>query len=89
MKNETYPQARKRLFRELKTYGAIVKDTLKVPQVKLNLGLDEVTLYFKPQAVYLEAHSLDIDIRSMKAEFLLGIVVATWEIRKSSNYYNY
>ena len=64
MAKETYPEARLRLFREFSEAGLTVKPTLKIPQVKLTTGH---TLYFKAWAVYLEAHSLWIDIRGMSA----------------------
>lgn len=73
MTRETYPQARKRLFQELRALDFQVKDTLKVPQVILytNKNRKDI-LFFHTQAVYLNSHSLFIDIRGMKADTLLA-----------------
>lgn len=61
MASETYAQARARLLKELAATGWKTKPSLKVPQA----ALDDNTLYFKSQAVYLGAYSMWIDIRNM------------------------
>jgi hypothetical protein len=58
---ETYQAARRRLLAHLVLTGWSVRPTLKVP----NARKDGETLFFHPQAVYLNAHSLWIDIRDM------------------------
>lgn len=63
MKRETYAQARTRLLSELTIAGWTVKASLKVPQAIPPHG--DFTLFFKSQAVYLNSHSLWIDIRGM------------------------
>jgi hypothetical protein len=60
-KQETYPQARKRLFTYLESQGWTVNRALKVPQAVRN----GAQLFFHSQAVYLHQHSLLIDIRGM------------------------
>lgn len=84
-KRETYPEARERLFRELRALDYQVKDKLKVPQVRLTLTVPKMeyvdtitrTLYFLRQAVYLDDLSMGIDIRGMSADTLLAIVTET------------
>lgn len=68
-KQETYPQARVRLFAEFRALGCNVKDQLVVPQVELPCG---ETLLFKAQAVYTKSNNLStwLDIRGMSAESL-------------------
>jgi hypothetical protein len=61
MPRETYLVARRRILTHLMLQGWSVKPTLKVPQA----AKDGNVLYFHPQAVHLNAHSLFIDIRSM------------------------
>lgn len=66
---ETYKSARERLLRELASLGWAVKPTLKVPQAVSADGV--IHLYFKPQAVYRDKHSMWVDIRGMNvAEFI-------------------
>lgn len=64
-KKLTYPAARERLFSHLRAIGWTVKPSLKVPQALTPNGS---VLYFKAQAVYLNAHSLMLDIRDMSPE---------------------
>lgn len=78
-KKETYPEARLRLFESLTQAGHAVKPALKVPQCQLSSG---ETLYFQKQAVYLEVHSLWIDIRGMSLESFIGAVLKARQIRK-------
>jgi hypothetical protein len=59
--SETYQAARRRLLAHLVLTGWSVRPTLKVP----NARKDGETLFFHAQAVYLNAHSLWIDIRDM------------------------
>lgn len=77
-KKETYIEARLRLFRELSAAGVEVRPALKVPQAKFPSG---ETVYFRPQAVYLEAHSLWIDIRGLSLESFMGAVLQAKQIR--------
>jgi hypothetical protein len=73
MKAETYAQARARLLTHLAANGWRTKPALKVPQA----CRPDATLYFRQQAVYLDAHSMWIDIRGMsEAEF--DATVARW-----------
>lgn len=78
-KKETYPEARLRLFAGLSAAGHTVKPALKVPQCKLSTG---ETVYFKAQAVYLESHSLWIDIRGMSLEQFIGSILQSRQVRK-------
>jgi len=68
MATETYIAARKRLLDEFKAQGYETKPTLIRPQVVLPFG----TLYFHAQAVYLDNHSLWVDIRGMRFLELLS-----------------
>ena len=80
MTRETFEAARRRLLAHLVSRGWLLKQSriyhggaLKIPQVTK----DGQTLYFRPQAVYLNAHSLWIDIRDMsEADF--DSTVARW-----------
>jgi hypothetical protein len=85
MKRETYPQARERLFRELRALNFEVKDKLKVPQVAIHglyTGSDtKRTLFFHAQAVYLDDLSMFLDYRGMSADMLLAIVQETHKSR--------
>lgn len=73
VKAETYARARARLLTHLAANGWRTKPALKVPQACRS----DATLYFRPQAVYLNAHSMWIDIRGMsEAEF--DATVARW-----------
>jgi hypothetical protein len=69
---ETYANAQLRLLLELAKTGLVTKPTLKIPQVKLSSG---ESIYFHKQAVYLESHSLFIDIRGMNLETFLGHIL--------------
>ena len=79
-KKETYPEARLRLFEGLSKAGVTVKPGLKIPQAKFPSG---ETVYFRKQAVYLEAHSLWIDIRGMNLETFMAAVLQAKQIRKT------
>ena len=69
--SETYASARVRLHRELGTKGwKTSKLTLKV----LWAELDGARLEFRPQAVYLNGHSLFIDMRGCSVEVLIEFV---------------
>lgn len=70
VKRETFEAARRRLLAHLASHGWAVKSALKVP----NARRDGETLYFRPQAVYLNAHSLWIDIRGMSEADFVGTV---------------
>jgi hypothetical protein len=96
-KRETYPEARQRLFAQLRSLQFEVKDRLKVPQVTwhpayskrldtspaenfktLVGGLDTPEsvrkIYFRPQAVYLDSLSTNIDIRGMSCDTFLALI---------------
>jgi hypothetical protein len=75
---ETYVQARQRLLAHLAVAGWAVKPLLKVP----NARLDGETLFFHPQAVHLNAHSLHVDIRGMSETEFDRNVQETIQIRK-------
>jgi hypothetical protein len=82
---ETYPIARARILTGLLNAGWTVKATLKVPQAMppRNLNKDFV-LRFHAQAVYLNAHSMWIDIRNMSlSEFLA--TVERWASNKTNS----
>jgi hypothetical protein len=69
----TYPQARERLFAHLRSLGWTVKPSLKIPQAVTPAGN---VVYFKAQAVYLNQHSLWIDIREISPSQFVEVVVA-------------
>lgn len=70
LRHEKYPDARARLLRELPQHGWQVKPNLKVPWARRPEDRSN-TLWFKSQAVYLNDHSLFLDIRGMPtAEFI-------------------
>lgn len=71
MSNETYAAARTRLHSELGRLGwKLSKPTLKVLWAEKRMLSGTERLWFKPQAVYLNDHTLDLDIRGMSAEDL-------------------
>ncbi len=71
MKRETYPQARERLFRELKSIGFEVKPNLKIPQVKIDsakIGKERftpngamITLYGVNRTLYFHSQAIYLD----------------------------
>jgi len=69
----TYAQARERLFAHLRSLGWTVKPNLKVPQAITPSGS---VVYFKAQAVYLNSHSLWIDIREVSPSQFVESVMA-------------
>ncbi len=75
---ETYPKARQRLLAHLAVAGWAVKPLLKVPSARL----DGEILYFHAQAVYLNAHTISIDIRDMSEAEFDRTVQETIQIRK-------
>lgn len=78
---ETYKQARERLLNELAGMGFHVKPSLKVPQAVANFMSEKYTLFFRSQAVYLDNHSLFIDIRGMGPDMFLAQIEKTRAIR--------
>jgi hypothetical protein len=64
LRHEKYPDARARILNELPQHGWTVKPNLKVPWAKRRNDRDN-TVWFKAQAVYLNDHSLFLDIRGM------------------------
>lgn len=81
MKQETYKAARERLLSELASMGFHTKPALKVPQAVARYQSESFTLYFHAQAVYLDAHSLFIDIRGMGVDMFLAQVEKARSIR--------
>lgn len=78
---KTYIQARAAILAHLATlHGWVVKPHLKVPQAILPSG-DK--LFFKTQAVYLNDHSLWVDIRSISPEGFAEYVMVTLQERRS------
>jgi hypothetical protein len=71
MKTETYAAARTRILAYLAANGWTIKSALKVPQAKCK---GKPTLYFRAQAVYLDAHSLLVDIRGLTNEAFVSRV---------------
>ena len=70
MASETFKAARARLHRELAARGnKASRPELKEPWIELPTG---DRLWFKPQAVYLNAHSLLLEIRGLSVEDLLA-----------------
>lgn len=78
MAAETYKAARLRLFKLLSVGNQRSDATLKTPWIEFS---DGNRLWFKTQAVYLNSHSLFIDIRGMSAEQLLEHVAEVKKIR--------
>lgn len=68
MKRETYQSARIRLLAALAANGFTIRPGLKVPWAEPPDG--SYRLWFRPQAVYLNEHSLWIDIRGMTLDEL-------------------
>ena len=69
---ETYKAARERILSELKARGYDVRTGLKIPWVKVpskNYGV--VQVWFRTQAVYLEQHSMFVDIRGVSTDMFL------------------
>ncbi len=70
----TYPKARAALLAHLAAVGWTIKASLKIPQA---IDANGNTLRFHAQAVYLGAHSMHVDIRTLTpAEFM--IVYQRW-----------
>lgn len=67
----TYNAARLAIFAHLESLGWEVKRGLKVPQAIVPSGSK---LYFQAQAVYLNAHSMHVDIRTMTPEAFVNAV---------------
>lgn len=85
MPRETYLVARRRILAHLVLQGWSAKPTLKVPQA----CKDGATIYFHPQAVYLNAHSLFLDIRSMPGpEFVARVELAIANRRQPERTYD-
>lgn len=82
MPSETYKDARVRLHRELAPLGwTVSKLTLKVLWAEKRTPQGIQRLWFKPQAVYLNEHTLDVDIRGMTALTLQDHASRAAEIR--------
>ena len=71
---ETYARAHARLLVWLKAEGWTTSShNLKIPWA---ISSEDNRLWFHPQAIYLNAHSLFVDARGMSGESLLRIVDA-------------
>jgi hypothetical protein len=77
MSKETYAQARKRLLIGLETLGWEIRPNLKTPWAAKWPN----RLWFKAQAVYLDEHSLFLDIRGMSIEDFVKEVLTTAKMR--------
>jgi hypothetical protein len=78
-KSETYKQAQQRLLSELLTHGWTTSPLLKTPWAKKG----ELRLNFHPQAVYLDEHSLFLDIRGMTVDSFLKRVDVVHFVRQN------
>ena len=76
----TFAQARDEILKHLAREGWRTKPALKVPQAT-DPETDDV-LFFKTQAVYLNQHSLWVDIRKMTPEQFVKEVRKVQDIRK-------
>ena len=77
---ETYAGARARLLSQLAMHGWTTAPQLKVPWAE---SPDKtIKLWFKAQAVYLDSHSLFIDMRGMAVETLIATAARTNVIRR-------
>jgi hypothetical protein len=84
MAKETYKDARVRLHRELAPLGwALSRFTLTVLWAEKRMPQGVQRLWFKPQAVYLNSHTLDVDIRGMSARELQDHASRAAEIRNT------
>lgn len=73
MPKETYGAARQRLLGEFTAMGFETSaHSLKVPWVQPRGR--EWRLWFKPQAIYLNEHSLYLDMRGMSAQSVLDYI---------------
>jgi hypothetical protein len=82
MSTETFSAARARILRELGAQGWTTSPSLKVPWASPRSGAFK--LWFKPQAVYLNDHSLWIDIRGMPLDTFLAHVQHAVKVRFGS-----
>ena len=81
MAKETYTAAKKRLLAGLVAKGYRTSDhNLKVPWAE-KAGYD-YRLWFRPQAIYLNAHSMFLDMRELSVDDLLLHVQRTLDIRR-------
>lgn len=79
---ETYANARLRLLRELAADGWEIRPNLKVPWA---VPPDQAfKIWFKAQAVYMNEHTLAIDIRGMSLATFIQDCVRTYRIRTSA-----
>lgn len=70
----TFAQARAQILATLAGLGWQTKPALKVPQAVTPSGS---VLRFRAQAVYLNAHTLGVDIRTMSPDAFVADVLAT------------
>lgn len=79
---ETYAAARARILGDLATMGWTVRAGLKVPWAE---PPDRAyKLWFRPQAVYRNEHSMWLDIRGMDARTLVAAAEAWGSVRRTS-----
>jgi hypothetical protein len=78
---ETYVAAKQRILRELGQDGWDTRPNLKIPWAEPSDKAFKV--WFKAQAVYLNEHSMFIDIRGMSTPQFIREVVSTYSHRRS------
>lgn len=83
MKQETYKAARARLLTELAARGWTTRPALKVPWAEPSAWKPDYRVWFRAQAVYLNAHSLWIDIRGMTIDDFTARVQAVYDVRRA------
>jgi hypothetical protein len=90
MAKETFTAARARLHRELAAHGWILsKPTLKELWAEKPYIEGRQRLSFKAQAVYLGAHTLDLDIRGMSIDTLIEHAERSMRIRRQGLFPTY
>ncbi len=86
----TYKQAKQAIWNALEAEGwEMSRPSLKVPHATytnyIHAGDDRI--WFKPQALYLNAHSLHIDVRAHTTEQVVAYIHRTIESRNESQYF--
>jgi hypothetical protein len=85
--SETYSDARRRLHIQLAALGwKVSKPSLKILWAEKRMPTGIYRLWFKSQAVYLDEHSLAVDIRGMSALELQDHVSRMIEIRHQGSF---
>ncbi len=86
----TYKQAKQAIWNALEAEGwEMSRPTLKVPHATDPNGNrhNPDRIWFKPQALYLNAHSLHIDVRAHTTEQVVAYIHRTIESRNESEYF--